>query len=128
MKKAGILVVAFLSLFSFACGGGDGGNGNDTPTPEVQATLIQVIAVDYEFNPQVIELKVGQPYQIQLVNQGERSHRLDIAKFTMQLFAAAGGESQVSQVVIPDAPGEYDCLDKLYGASKNMYCKLVLVE
>ena len=133
MKKAGILVVAFLTLFSFACGGGDGGNGgngDDTPTPEVQATLIQVTSVDYSFDPEVIELKIGQPYQIQLLNQGEKSHRLDIsASWTtpIQLFAAAGKESEVSQVIIPDTLGEFACNDKFYGARFQMVCSIVVI-
>ena len=129
MNKAGILIVTLVSLFSLACGGETATpTPTPSPTPEVPATLVQITAVEgYKFEPAAIELKVGQPYQVQFLNRADRFHRLDIGAWGIQFPAKAGEDSKISDVFIPETPGEYTCIDKLYAARYGMFCKLTVV-
>ena len=128
MNKARILTVTLVGLFTVACGGGGNGGSVATPTLEVQATLVQITALEgYKFEPEVIELKVGQPYQIQFLNRADIFHRLDVNAWGIQFPAKAGEDSKISEVFIPQTPGDYPCIDKLYAARYGMFCKLTVV-
>ncbi len=129
MRKVWFLIVGLIGMLILACGGGGDGGGGTTPTPAkatptavTEGTLIQMTAVNYEFTPPTIEMKVGQPYKIQMLNRGTSSFRLRIPRWDVMLFAPAGADSEVSKVFVPDTPGDYECFEEFNAARHDRRC------
>ncbi len=140
MKKAWILaVVGTLALFFVACGGGGGTTGggstptvsSQTPTggsktPTVVVTVGELVQItgtpDFTLTPNILEMKVGKGYKVQLLNRGNNSYRLRIPRWDVMLFAVAGADSEVSKAFIPDTPGDFDCFEEFNAARHDMRC------
>ena len=127
MKKAGFLVVAFMTLFTLACGGGDGGgDGGGAATPTVveeEATLLRITLTEWALEPEIVEMKVGQPYRIQLLNRTTGSSgRLRMGRWDLFVFALAGEDSELSRIFTPEAAGDYSCTELLNAAKHGVSC------
>lgn len=80
-----VAVLLVTGLLLVACGGGGGGaSGGQT---------IEVILDDYEFRPQDLQLKKGEPVTLLVKNAGVVAHDLLIPDLNQGTPAIAAGES-----------------------------------
>lgn len=92
-KWLALLPAAFIALGSVACGGGDEADGGDAPAPAATTaaadgggggvtgeaeTEIVVLAKDNFFEPDQLEIPVGQAVTITLKNEGAAIHNMHV--------------------------------------------------
>ena len=98
------------------------------PTPTPIPILITVIgSADFTLEPNVIGLKLGLPYQFQFINKGNRGYRFRVPQWDIALFAPVGGESNLSEVFVPDKLGKFDCFEEFFAARENMRCNVFVL-
>lgn len=92
-----------------------------TPAPEPVTYTIEMS--EYAFSPDVIEVQVGQPVTIELLNVGALEHELMFGRtvmkmnnrpngFEQDLFETAGVEPQVQEMIAASAEGEMDHMEE----------------
>jgi hypothetical protein len=139
MSRAALLMAFFVMAVLVACGPG----GEPTPTPGAatptpppgetpviteQATVVEVVAIEYELQPREINIEKGKPYKIRLINKGNKPHNFTAHRWRIEIFAPAG-ESAESEVFLENTPGEYACWDRLYAARyEGMKCVIKVSE
>lgn len=111
---AGIWVLALVVAALSACGGGDGGapepGGSPTQTRRPQPERFDLVAQDFSFIPDVIELEVGDSLDIRLTNQDSAAHTFTVDELFVDFEVAPGEE-----VLVPltaSEPGQF-----------NFYCR-----
>lgn len=96
------------------------------PTPTPVARLIDItIKISslfpppgtYQFEPNVITLKAGQPYIIRFSSTHPAPHTLTADRLGIDLVAPPPGLSVTSDGFIETQPGEYRCYDKISSAT-----------
>lgn len=108
-------VLLTLALCGCQTDSGRTGDGSTSAAPSQQETagearVIEVIATDFDFDPQRIEVKPGEKVAVKLINKGDRPHNIE--------FELPSGEEELEQPVkpgetatlrftAPDKPGEY---------------------
>jgi uncharacterized cupredoxin-like copper-binding protein len=60
------------------------------PDPIANAREIQIVATEFGFEPNVVQLKAGEAVNIVLVNEGVIPHELEISAFDFHLHAETG--------------------------------------
>ncbi len=134
MRISAILILAVLTILLLGCGGGsDGADATVKKTSAVESQgdtqVINIVGkADFTLDPNVFELKIGQPYQITFDNQGTRSFKFRIPRWDISLFVRKDGEPASSDVFVPKVPGTYDCFEDFFAAREKMDCDLTVVE
>ena len=93
--------------------------GSSIPSPSPSPSLlVYVIAADYEFIPSVIKVHQGQPFTIELKNDGKDAHNLEFPKLHLKTSDAAPGGT-VKLVVPGLAKGHYPFICSIPGTTKH---------
>lgn len=83
---------------------GQGSGASADPVPG--AVTVEVIATDLAFDPATIEVTVGEPVNLRLINDGEVFHDLSVPAADLVLEAEPGDE--VTGALTIDEPGSYE--------------------
>lgn len=100
-----LLVVAILT----GCGGGNGGGGaGETDAGAAASDSLTVSAVDFAFEPSELEAEAG-TVSIDLVNDGESPHALEIEGVDAASATIEPGETATLDVELEDGTYEIFC-------------------
>lgn len=125
VATAMLVVIVFAWLGMMPWGGGGwmgghmGGRGSTSSTSEAVegAREIEVEAGDLWFEPATIEVAVGEPVNLRLVNTGEAFHDLTVPAADLVL-SAEPGEQAVGAVEFAE-PGRYEFLCSVPGHAQG---------
>ena len=101
MTRARALAACFLGLVPLvACGGGETSDSGDTTAQEVQ-----VLALDFRFQPDELTLTSARDVELTFVNQGKTEHSFTIEEPAIEVEADGG----MTEVINFEAPtdGEF---------------------
>lgn len=119
------LVVAAAALLLAACGGagpgstvGEGHGGTHSgeemlAEPVAGAPVVEVHAVDIDFEPATIELRAGRPVNVTVVNDGKSVHDFTLEQAEVHVNVEPG-DSKVTSMTI-DEPGTYTAVCTVEG-------------
>lgn len=103
-----VLAAMVAVLVIAACGGPTAASG-DVKLGEAEGDAIEVVAVDNEFEPALLELEPGTQVTIEVENQGEQPHNLVIDEIELSTGTLGRGEVASATFVVPDAPVTFYC-------------------
>ena len=98
-----------------------------TGSSPVQPEVISITAKRFEFNPSVVQLKLGVPVMLELTSL-DRLHGFSVPELGIRVDVEAGGVARVS--VTPEATGEYVFLCDIFcgGGHSEMQGRIVVTE
>lgn len=82
------------------------GSGGTPMPPIAGARTVEIVATESSFTPSEMTAKVGEAFNLQLVNRGSTARALVIPSLGIR-FVAFAGQSVTSGVKV-DRPGEYE--------------------
>lgn len=105
-----ILGVAGLlaALTIAACGGPTSASGDVRPGA-AEGEAVEVIALDNEFEPSVLELEAGTEVTIEVDNQGQVPHNLVIDEIGLSTGTLDAGDVATATFVVPDGSVTFFC-------------------
>ncbi|QIA26466.1 hypothetical protein DYI95_001975 [Thermaerobacter sp. PB12/4term] len=125
MKRArrSLLVVAALMLLALpvlaACGGGGGGGNEGNGGDQAAGNKITVTAQNMSFDQTEINLKKGQTYTIELVNNDSVQHDLVAEQLGLEIGLTDPGKS-TSIEFTPQQTGDFEFICTVPGHSATM--------
>lgn len=80
---------------------------NDTSLPKPEGRVLPVLASEYQFIPNVLEIRRGEVIALQIKNEGKETHNLTFTTLSLKTVdIPAGGNAQL-QLPATLAPGRY---------------------
>lgn len=99
------LLVALMGSLVAACGGG-AASPPPTPPPTPEPVTVEFRATELSFAPKTVDVPVGRPIRLVLVNDGQIEHNLTIDVLKVEIVTVAGASAEAT--VDPIAPGTYE--------------------
>jgi plastocyanin len=106
--------------------GGHGEHGEGLP-PIEGAPEIRIVATEFGYEPSTLNLKLGEPVNIVLVNEGSLPHDLDVPEVGFHIHAEGGETTTVG--LTPDKTGEFPFICTIAGHEEaGMIGQMIVTE
>lgn len=107
--KNPLILAIIAAAFALAACGGDIPASGDIKPGSADGEAIEVVALDNEFEPAILEMEPGTQVTIEVDNQGEISHNLVIDELDLSTGTLEPGEVATATFIVPDTTVTFYC-------------------